>query len=85
MGASKAHDGIPRRQHYGGIHRQEKDRPGCPRDAREPHIVIVNQGTNEPGLPGPKYTEHYVHYLGMIRAADRKAMIVGLCPLNDTP
>ncbi len=57
---------------------------GCPRDSWQPHIVVVNQGTNEPGIPGPKYTEHYVHYLGMIRAAYRNAMIVGLCPFNGT-
>ena len=56
----------------------------CPRDSWQPHIVVVNQGTNEPGIPGKKYTEHYVHYLEIICSAFRKALIFGVCPFNGT-
>lgn len=57
---------------------------GCPRDSWQPQIVVVNQGTNEPDMSEPQYAEHYAHYLGMIRAAYRKALIIGLCPFNGT-
>lgn len=57
---------------------------GCPRDRWQPQQVVVNQGTNEPEIPDAMYTEHYVRYLEMIRAAYRKALIIGVCPFNGT-
>lgn len=57
---------------------------GCPRDAWQPDIVVVNQGTNEPTIPEATYTTHYFQYLGIIRSAYRKAKIIGLCPFNGT-
>ena len=53
---------------------------GCPRDRFEPNIVIVNQGTNDSGMPSAEYTSLYVEYLMLIRKAYRKARIVALCP-----
>jgi lysophospholipase L1-like esterase len=53
---------------------------GCPRDAWQPEVVIVNQGTNEGSMPANEYQPLYARYLAMIRAAYPKAKIAALRP-----
>jgi lysophospholipase L1-like esterase len=53
---------------------------GCPRDAWQPDVAIINQGTNEGSIPPDEYRQHYTRYLAMIRAAYPKAKIVALRP-----
>ncbi len=52
----------------------------CPRDAWQPDVVIVNQGTNEMPMKADEYQPLYVKYLEMIRAGYPKAKIVALRP-----
>jgi len=52
----------------------------CPRDAWQPDVVIVNQGTNEGSMPANEYQPLYARYLAMIRKAYHKAKIVALRP-----
>ena len=52
----------------------------CPRDAWQPDVVVVNQGTNDRGMPPGAYQPLYAKYLAMIRAAYPKAKIVALRP-----
>ncbi len=54
----------------------------CPRDSWQPDVVVVNQGTNDGGMPGSEYQPLYSRYLGLIRAAYPKAKIVALRPFN---
>lgn len=53
---------------------------GCPRDRWQPDIVVVNQGTNDGGMPGDAYQALYAKYLAKIRSAYPKAWIVALRP-----
>jgi len=53
---------------------------GCPRDDWQPDVVVVNQGTNDGGMPGDKYQPLYVKYLALIRAAYPRAQIAALRP-----
>ena len=53
---------------------------GCPRDAWQPDVVVVNQGTNEGPMPSSEYQPLYARYLAMIRQAYPKAKIVALRP-----
>jgi lysophospholipase L1-like esterase len=53
---------------------------GCPRDAWQPDVVVVNQGTNEGSMPTNEYQPLYARYLAMIRKAYPKAKIVALRP-----
>jgi lysophospholipase L1-like esterase len=53
---------------------------GCPRDAWQPDVVVVNQGTNEGSMATNEYQPLYARYLGMIRKAYPKAKIVALRP-----
>ena len=53
---------------------------GCPRDAWQPDVAVVNQGTNEGSIPQDEYQRLYTRYLAMIRAAYPKAKIVALRP-----
>ena len=52
----------------------------CPRDAWQPDVVVVNQGTNDHGMPAEQYQALYAKYLALIRAAYPKAKIVALQP-----
>lgn len=54
----------------------------CPRDAWQPDVVIVNQGTNEGSIPADEYQLLYARYLAMIRKAYPQAKIVALRPFN---
>ncbi len=53
---------------------------GCPRDAWQPDIVVVNQGTNDRSIPANDYQPLYTRYLAMIRTAYPNAKIVALRP-----
>ena len=57
---------------------------GCPRDAWQPDVVIVNQGTNEPGMAPDTYIVVYQKYLIALRRAYPNALLVGLRPFNGT-
>lgn len=52
----------------------------CPRDAWQPDVVVVNQGTNDGGMPAAQYQPLYARYLALIREAYPKAKIVALRP-----
>ncbi len=52
----------------------------CPRDAWQPDVVVINQGTNDGGMPSKDYQPLYIKYLGLIRVAYPKAKIVALRP-----
>ena len=52
----------------------------CPRDTWQPDVVVVNQGTNDGGMPANKYQPLYARYLALIREAYPKAKIVAVRP-----
>jgi len=52
----------------------------CPRDTWQPDVVVVNQGTNDGGMPAKDYQPLYAKYLALIRAAYPQAKIVALRP-----
>ena len=52
----------------------------CPRDAWQPDVVVVNQGTNDGGMPAKEYQPLYARYLSLIRSAYPKAKIVAVRP-----
>lgn len=52
----------------------------CPRDTWQPDVVVVNQGTNDGGMPAKAYQPLYARYLALIRAAYPKAKIAALRP-----
>lgn len=54
----------------------------CPRDNWQPHVVVVNQGTNDGGMPAKDYQPLYTKYLTMIREAYPAAKIVAVRPFN---
>lgn len=54
----------------------------CPRDAWQPDLVVVNQGTNEGSMAASEYQPLYARYLTIIRTAYPKAKIVALRPFN---
>jgi lysophospholipase L1-like esterase len=53
---------------------------GCPRDAWQPDVVVVNQGTNEEAMAAKEYQALYGRYLALLRAAYPQAKIVALRP-----
>jgi lysophospholipase L1-like esterase len=53
---------------------------GCPRDAWQPDVVVVNQGTNDATMEADEYQPLYARYLAMIRTACPKAQIVAVRP-----
>jgi len=52
----------------------------CPRDTWQPDVVVVNQGTNDGGMPAKDYQPLYARYLALIRVAYPKAKIAALRP-----
>ena len=52
----------------------------CPRDTWQPDVVVVNQGTNDGGMPANDYRPLYARYLALLRAAYPKAKIAALRP-----
>jgi lysophospholipase L1-like esterase len=52
----------------------------CPRDDWQPDLVVINQGTNDGGMPPDKYEPLYAQYLALIRKAYPKAKIAALEP-----
>ena len=55
--------------------------PRCPRDAWQPDVVVINQGTNDRGTAGATFAPLYNSFLGIIRTAYPNAKIVALRPL----
>jgi lysophospholipase L1-like esterase len=55
---------------------------GCPRDSWQPDLVVVNQGTNDGGMPANQYQLLYAKYLAMIRQAYPKAIIAAERPFD---
>jgi lysophospholipase L1-like esterase len=55
---------------------------GCPRDAWQPDIVVINQGTNEANNPPEEYQPAYLKYLTLVRQAYPNAQIVALRPFS---
>lgn len=54
---------------------------GVARDAWQPDIVVINQGTNDRGTSGATFAPLYDSFLGLIRTAYPGAKIVALRPL----
>jgi lysophospholipase L1-like esterase len=52
----------------------------CPRDDWQPDLVIVNQGSNDRGVPAAQYAPLYRKYLSLIRQAYPGTKIVALLP-----
>jgi len=52
----------------------------CPRDAWQPDVVVVNQGTNDSSMPPKDYQPLYARYLALLRSAYPKAKIAALRP-----
>jgi lysophospholipase L1-like esterase len=55
---------------------------GCPRDDWQPELVVVDQGTNDGGMPSDQYRPLYAKYLALIRAGYPKAKIAAVRPFN---
>jgi lysophospholipase L1-like esterase len=55
---------------------------GLPRDDWQPHLVIINQGTNDGAVPSDRFRPAYDRYLGVLRAAYPEAHLVALRPFN---
>lgn len=54
----------------------------CPRDAWQPDVVVINQGTNDGGASADVFGPAYRRYLEMIRNAYPDAKIAALRPFN---
>jgi len=54
----------------------------CPRDDWQPDLVVINQGTNDGGMPPEKYAPLYARYLALVRQAYPKAKIAALRPFG---
>jgi len=55
---------------------------GCPRDDWQPDVVVINQGTNDHGMPPGTYLSCYEQYLTLVRQAYPKAKIAALRPFG---
>jgi lysophospholipase L1-like esterase len=53
---------------------------GVPRDAWQPDVVVLNQGTNDRGATGATFAPLYGSFLGLIRAAYPNAKLVAVRP-----
>lgn len=54
----------------------------CPRDAWTPDLVVINQGTNDGGMPGAQYEPVYAKYLALIRQGYPQAKIAAVRPFG---
>ena len=55
---------------------------GCPRDAWQPDIVVVNQGTNDGSKSIEVFRSAYAQYLSVIRRGYPNAVILALRPFG---
>jgi lysophospholipase L1-like esterase len=55
---------------------------GVPKDDWKPHIVVINQGTNDGGVPSERFRPAYDRYLAVVRAGYPDAWIFALRPFN---
>ncbi len=53
---------------------------GCPRDAWQADVVVINHGTNDHAAPSDTFRPAYARYLGLIRQAYPDAKILALRP-----
>jgi lysophospholipase L1-like esterase len=53
-----------------------------PRDAWQPDVVVVNQGTNDQGASGDTFAPLYLSFLGIIRSAYPNAKLVAMRPFG---
>ncbi|WP_328995364.1 SGNH/GDSL hydrolase family protein [Kribbella sp. NBC_01245] len=49
---------------------------------RDPHVIVVNQGTNDSAFPAEAFRTAYSAYLGQIRAAHPNAWIFAMRPFG---
>jgi lysophospholipase L1-like esterase len=55
---------------------------GVPRDAWQPDLVVINQGTNDSGASGDTFAPLYLSFLGLVRTAYPNAKIAALRPFG---
>jgi lysophospholipase L1-like esterase len=55
---------------------------GVPKDAWQPHAVVINQGTNDGAVSSDRFRPAYDRYLAVIRAAYPRAHLFALRPFN---
>jgi lysophospholipase L1-like esterase len=55
---------------------------GVPTDGWKPHLVVINQGTNDGSVPSDRFRPAYDRYLSLIRAAYPAAHLILLRPFN---
>ena len=55
---------------------------GCPRDDWQPDLVVINQGSNDSGMPGAQYEPLYEKYLALVRKGYPQARIAAMRPLG---
>ena len=55
---------------------------GVPRDDWQPHLVVINQGTNDGSVPPDGFRPAYDRYLSLVRADYPDAHIFALRPFN---
>jgi lysophospholipase L1-like esterase len=55
---------------------------GVPKDNWKPHLVIINQGTNDGAVPSGRFRPAYDRYLTVVRADYPDAWILALRPFN---
>ncbi|HEY6079551.1 MAG TPA: GDSL-type esterase/lipase family protein, partial [Polyangiaceae bacterium] len=53
---------------------------GVPRDAWQPDLVVINQGTNDRSAGGGTFAPLYLSFLGLVRTAYPQAKIAALRP-----
>jgi lysophospholipase L1-like esterase len=53
---------------------------GVPRDYWQPHVVVINQGSNDAGVPSERFRPAYDRYLAVVRAGYPEAHIFALRP-----
>jgi lysophospholipase L1-like esterase len=55
---------------------------GVPRDEWQPHIVVINQGSNDASVPADRFGPAYDRYLGVVRAGYPEAHVFALRPFG---
>ena len=55
---------------------------GVPRDAWQPDLVVINQGTNDGGASATDFRAAYTTFIGTVRTAYMSAKIAALRPYN---
>ena len=55
---------------------------GVPKDDWQPHLVVINQGTNDGAVPSGRFRPAYDRYLSLVRAGYPAAHIFALRPFS---